>query len=169
MDSEKLFFNFLQLPNPQINAIEWSCSLLHDIAILPLCFCGWPPSESQCLETFTLKPSGDVIQFVLIMEVWFVFFLKNILSESFTGTQCSHLQGLGTPRPWTSHWTSIGWATFYIVTFLDLFLGCRKQCYPAGFDPAETLTSRGCVRGVGTFLFGDGQKRGLAARLVCLG
>ena len=43
------------------------------------------------------------------------------------------------------------------------------QCYPAGFDPVETLTSRGCVRGVGTLLFGDGQKRGLAARLVCLG
>ena len=103
------------------------------------------------------------------MEVWFVFFFKDILSESFTGTQCSHFQGLGTPRPWTSHWTSIGWATFYIVTFLGLFLGCRKQCYPAGFDPAETLTSRGCVRGVGTLLFGDGQKRGLAARLVCLG
>ena len=74
MDSEKLFFNFLQLPNPQINAIEWSCSLLHDIAILPLWFGGWPPSDSQCLETFTLKPSNDVIHFVLIMEVWSVFF-----------------------------------------------------------------------------------------------
>ena len=78
------------------------------------------------------------------------------------------------PGPWNSkaldqpldfHWLG----NFLHCDFPWLVLGCRKQCYPAGFDPAETLTSRGCVRGVGTLLFGDGQKRGLAARLVCLG
>ena len=62
MDSEKLFFNFPQLPNPQIHAIEWSCSLLHDISEVG------PP-----LTASALKPSNDVIQYVLIMEVWSVF------------------------------------------------------------------------------------------------
>lgn len=38
-----------------------------------------------------------------------------------------------------------------------------------GFDPSETLTSRGCAIGHATLRFGDGQKRGLACRLVWLG
>lgn len=80
--------------------IEWSCSLLQDIAILPLCFWSWPPCDSQCLENFTWCDSifphhGSLVCFLFV----------NILSELFTGTQSLHFQGLGTPRPWTSHWT----------------------------------------------------------------
>ena len=39
----------------------------------------------------------------------------------------------------------------------------------AGFDPAETLVARGCAIATGSLRFGDGQKRGLAVRLVWLG
>ncbi|CAK9021219.1 unnamed protein product [Durusdinium trenchii] len=44
-----------------------------------------------------------------------------------------------------------------------------KSIVAKGFDPSETLTTRGCHIGFGTLRFGDGQKRGLACRLVSLG
>lgn len=41
-----------------------------------------------------------------------------------------------------------------------------QNIYVSGFDVAETLTTRGCVAGLATLRFADGQKRGLASRLV---
>ena len=38
--------------------------------------------------------------------------------------------------------------------------------HTAGFDPAETMIARGCAIATGPLRFGDGQKRGLAVRLV---
>ena len=111
--SEKSFFDFLQLSNLQINAMSWM--VMQFVACN--CFWGWPPSDSQCLGTFKWCDS------ICAHYGSLVCFLSNILLKLFTGAQCLHFQGLGTPRPWTSAWTSRGWAIFYIMTFPWLVLG----------------------------------------------
>lgn len=100
MDCETLLFNFLQQSNAQINANRmvmqfvaghfYTSTLLLKLASL------WQP----VLENFTWCDStfphhGSLVCFLFV----------NILSELFTGTQSLHFQGLGTPRPWSSHWT----------------------------------------------------------------